>query len=146
MQPADSYCEMGRKRGMQAGREEVMAAGEDPAEMHSALKNLPILGHLTTEELAQQAIALFKRAPLEKLLRHRDIEMHWCAPPQRTSTLYLGLPAVSASNSGNAEGTAVPCLEQPEHLHNIALCNVDCHLQSVRLVAWISGQWRPLPS
>lgn len=66
---------------MQAGREEIMAAGEDPAEMHSALKNLPILGHLTTEELAQQAIALFKRAPLEKLLRHCDIEMHWCTTP-----------------------------------------------------------------
>ena len=58
-----------------------MAAGEDPAELHSALKNLPILGHLSTEELAQQAIALFKRAPPEKLLRHRDIEMHWCTTP-----------------------------------------------------------------
>lgn len=66
--------------GEQAARDQLLAVGgDDPSEVHSALSKLSILGRLTTEELAQQAVRLFKRAPAAKLLRHRDFELHWCA-------------------------------------------------------------------
>mmetsp|Transcript_17727 Transcript_17727/g.53333 ORF Transcript_17727/g.53333 Transcript_17727/m.53333 type:complete len:396 (+) Transcript_17727:445-1632(+) len=67
---------------MKAARDQLLAVGgDDPSEVHSALSKLSILGRLTTEELAQQAVRLFKRAPAAKLLRHRDFELHWSVAP-----------------------------------------------------------------
>jgi hypothetical protein len=55
-----------------------MAVGPDDAEMHSALSKLSILGVLSTEDLAVQAVALFKLCPPDQLLRCGRFQLQWC--------------------------------------------------------------------
>ena len=55
-----------------------MAVGADDAEMHSALSKLSILGVLSTEDLAVQAVALFKLCPPDQLLRCGRFQLQWC--------------------------------------------------------------------
>lgn len=67
---------------MKAAREQLLGVGgDDPAEVHSALSKLSVLGVLTTDQLAQEAVLLMKRAPPIKLLRHRDFELQWSVVP-----------------------------------------------------------------
>jgi len=54
-------------------------SGDDGAEIHSALSKLSILGVLSTDELAVQAVALFKRCPPEQLMRSGHFQLQWCA-------------------------------------------------------------------
>ena len=53
----------------QASRERILAAEPDPSEMHSLLNNLPPLGALSADELAQSAVAIYRRCPPKQLLR-----------------------------------------------------------------------------
>lgn len=63
---------------MKAAREQLLGVGGgDPAEVHSALSKLSILGVLSTDLLAQEAVLLMKRAPPTKLLCHPDFELQW---------------------------------------------------------------------
>ena len=65
----------------QASRERILAAEPDPAEMHSLLSNLPPLGAISADELAQSAVAIYRRCPPKQLLRaHRGIRLVTCAP------------------------------------------------------------------
>lgn len=66
---------------VQAAREQLLGVGgDDPAEVHSALSKLSMLGVLTTDQLAQEAVLLMKRAPPARLLRHPDFDLQWCFP------------------------------------------------------------------
>lgn len=66
---------------MKASREKLLAVGGDDAEMHSALSKLSILGVLSTDELAVQALALYKLCPPEQMLRSGDFQLQWSVAP-----------------------------------------------------------------
>ncbi len=103
----------------QAARDQLLAVGgDDPAEVHSALSKLSILGRLTTEELAQRAVVLFKRAPPAKLLRHRDLELRWWAPSPSMNEWCPHQSSHSASASVCADFAATPHVTA----HDISIC------------------------
>ena len=61
-----------------------MKCEEDPAEMHRLLTNLPPLESLTADELAQQAVSIYRRCPPKQLLKRSRMRMLTCAPAAAT--------------------------------------------------------------
>ena len=66
--------------GMQASRRRILKCEEDPAEMHRLLTNLPPLERLNADELAQQAVSIYRRCPPKQLLKRTHMRMLTCAP------------------------------------------------------------------
>lgn len=67
---------------MKASRDKLLAvSGDDGAEVHSALSKLAILDVLSTDELAVQAVALFKRFPPRRLMRSGHFQLQWSVVP-----------------------------------------------------------------
>lgn len=65
--------------GVQAARAHILACECDLAEMHRLLNNLPILRWATADQLAQEAVAAYKAASPEVLLRQYNLRMLRCA-------------------------------------------------------------------
>jgi hypothetical protein len=63
---------------VQAARDRILICEEDPAEMHRLLANLPPLDVLSADELAQQAVSLYRKAPPKLLLKRHRIRMLTC--------------------------------------------------------------------
>lgn len=62
-----------------ASRRRILKCEDDPAEMHRLLTNLPPLESLTADELAQQAVSIYRRCPPKLLLQRTHLR-------DRTST------------------------------------------------------------
>ncbi len=60
----------------------MLACEADPAEMHSMLSNLPPLGALGADELAQSAVAIYRQLPPKQLLRRHHLRLVTCAAPE----------------------------------------------------------------
>lgn len=81
---------------MKAAREQLLAVGgDDPAEVHSALSKLSILGILSTEQLCQEAVMLMSHIPPPRLLRNPQLQLQWSVVP--TAKLMDGHWAVPPS-------------------------------------------------
>ena len=72
-----SVC-LGSSCGMQASRRKILKCEDDPAEMHRLLTNLPPLGSLTADELAQQAVSIYRRCPPKSLLQRTHLHNRTC--------------------------------------------------------------------
>ena len=72
-----SVC-LGSSYGMQASRRKILKCEDDPAEMHRLLTNLPPLGSLTADELAQQAVSIYRRCPPKSLLQRTHLHNRTC--------------------------------------------------------------------
>lgn len=68
---------------MQAARAHILACECDLAEMHRLLNNLPILRWATADQLAQEAVAAYKAASPETLLKQYRLRMLRCVTPMR---------------------------------------------------------------
>lgn len=62
---------------IQGARKEVLACEADPAELHRLLTNLPVLGHLTADELCCQATSLLRQYPPSKLAADARLQFIW---------------------------------------------------------------------
>lgn len=60
---------------VQASRDRIFNCEDDPSEMHRLLTNLPPLEGLSADELAQQAVALYRRSPPKLLLKRYHMRM-----------------------------------------------------------------------
>ena len=60
---------------VQAARHSIIRVGDDPAELHGMLNNLPILASLSADELACAAISLYRKHPPDQFLAQQRIRM-----------------------------------------------------------------------
>lgn len=64
---------------VQGARKQVLACEPDPAELHSLLSNLAVLGQLSVDELCQEATTLLKQNPPDKLAAKAQLKFMWYA-------------------------------------------------------------------
>lgn len=62
---------------MQGARKVVLACEADPAELHRLLTNLPVLGHLTADELCQQAVNLYNQSRPSRAAANAGLRFVW---------------------------------------------------------------------
>ena len=62
---------------LQGARKQVLACEPDPAELHRLLTNLPVLGQLSADQLCQEAAALLKQHPPDKLAAKAQLKFMW---------------------------------------------------------------------
>jgi hypothetical protein len=86
---------------LQASRQRILAAEADPSEMHSLLTNLPPLGALSADELAQAAVAIYRRCPPKQLLRAHRMRLVTCARTPCPCCCSSFAELCSASNHAN---------------------------------------------
>jgi hypothetical protein len=64
-----------RSARVQAAKTQVLDAGGDGAHLHSVLTNLKVLGQLSGDELAQQALLLYRRLPPAAIISSRRMRL-----------------------------------------------------------------------
>lgn len=88
-----------RKLCMQGAKKEVLACEADPAELHRLLTNLPVLGHLSGDELCQQAASLYNHHRPSRLASDAGLHFVWSVANTDATACVCCLCAVCMSKT-----------------------------------------------